>query len=57
MAEKTEKLLEEIKILLILQLFKSGVKPEEIGKVLGVGGSRIKNIIYGVGKKNDKRKD
>jgi len=54
MVEKTEKLLEDIKSLLILQASKAGVSSEEIGKCLGVGGSRIRNILTGVGKMKEK---
>ena len=49
--EKSEReLLEDIKSLLILTLYKSGTKSDQIGKVLGVKGSRIRNILSGIGK-------
>lgn len=57
MSDKTEKLLGDLKNLIVLQLYKSGVKPEEIGKTLGVGASRVKNIIYGVGKNDKERRE
>ncbi len=49
--EKSEReLLEDIKSLLILALSKSGFTSEQIGKSIGVKGSRIRNILSGVGK-------
>lgn len=54
MSEKIEKLLSEIKTLLILQLTRQGMTSEEIGKSLGVGGSMIRNIVTGASKKNGK---
>ena len=50
MPDKTEKLLEDIRSLLILQLSKSGVKSEEIGKPLKVKGSQIRKICSGLHK-------
>ena len=53
--EKSEReLLEEIKHLLILLAFKSGAKSEDIGKCIGVKGSRIRNILTGVRKSKKK---
>jgi hypothetical protein len=40
--------LEKIENLLVLIANKSGAKSEEIGDVLGVGGSQIRNILSGV---------
>jgi len=59
MNDKTERLLEEIKNLLILQLSKSEVKSEEIGKILGIDGSSVRHILAGTKhkkKKNGKEK-
>ncbi len=59
MTDKIEKLLEEIKSLIILQLSKSNIKSEEIGKVLGTDGSTIRHILAGTKhkrKKNEKTK-
>lgn len=53
--EKSEReLLEEIRSLLVLLVSKSGATSDEIGKCLGVGGSRIRNILTGVGKNKNK---
>ena len=54
-----KKLLEElatIRDLLILNASVSGAKSEDIGKCMGVGGSRIRNILTGVGKKKSKKR-
>jgi predicted transcriptional regulator len=53
MVNKVEKLLEDIRNLLILQLTKEKVTQAEVGKCLGVKNTRINNIILGVGKKKD----
>jgi len=54
--EKSEReLLEEIRSLLVIIASKSGAKSDEIGKALGVGGSRIRNILTGVGKKKNEK--
>ena len=45
MNDKTERLLEEIKNLLILQLSKSEVKSEEIGKISGIDESSVRHIL------------
>lgn len=52
--DKLERLMEDVKSLLILQLVKSGLKSEEIGKCLGVDGSTIRHIIGGTKKKSKK---
>ena len=52
--EKTEKLLEDIRNLLIFQLTKSNVKSEEIGKVLGIDSSTIRHILAGTKHKKKK---
>lgn len=57
MSDKTEKILEEIRNLLILQLTKSEVKSDEIGKVLGVDSSRIRQIVSGSKYKQKKSND
>jgi len=49
---KTE--LQDIRKLLILYASKTGATSDEIGKVLGVGGSQIRNIL--AGQKASKRK-
>lgn len=54
MTEKIERLLEDVKALLILQLTKLNVKSEEIGKVLGVDGSTIRHILVGTKRKQKK---
>ena len=51
MKEKIEKLLEDIRSLLILSLTKSGTTSEEIGKVLGVKGAQVRKIRSGLHKK------
>jgi hypothetical protein len=49
--------LEKIEYLLVLIATKSGAKSDEIGDVLGVGGSQIRNILSGVARgKTTKRK-
>jgi predicted ArsR family transcriptional regulator len=50
MAEKTDKLLEDIRSLIILQLSQSGVTSEDIGKALGVKGAQIRKIRSGLHK-------
>jgi len=45
MNNKIEKLLENIKNLLILQLSKSEVKSEEIGKISGIDESSVRHIL------------
>ncbi len=56
--EKSEReLLEEIRNLLVLLISKSKTTSNEIGKCLGVGGSRIRNILTGVGKNKKNSKD
>lgn len=56
--EKNERdLLEDIKSLLVLIASKSGSNSEQIGKVLGVKGSRIRNILTGVGKNKKNSKE
>lgn len=48
---------EKIEYLLVLIATKSGAKSDEIGDVLGVGGSQIRNILSGVARgKTTKRK-
>jgi hypothetical protein len=42
---------EAIKRLLILSLIKQGATSDEIGKVLGVGGSQIRNLLASGNKK------
>lgn len=55
MNDKTEKLLEEIRNLLVLQLTRSDVKSDEIGKILGIDSSSVRHILAGTKhKKNDK---
>lgn len=49
--EKTEKLLEEIKRLMILQLANNNVPKEDIGVVLGVSYKTIERMLPKVGKK------
>lgn len=49
--EKTEKLLEEIKRLLILQLANSDVSKEDIGTVLGVSYKTVERMLPKTGKK------
>ncbi|MGA8855568.1 MAG: hypothetical protein WB643_00215 [Candidatus Bathyarchaeia archaeon] len=49
--------LQDIRKLLILYASKSGATSDQIGDVLGVGGSQIRNILAGVsGGKATKRK-
>jgi hypothetical protein len=49
--------LEKIECLLVLIATKSGAKSDEVGDVLGVGGSQIRNILSGVARgKITKRK-
>jgi DNA-binding NarL/FixJ family response regulator len=43
--EKTEKLLEEIKSLIVLQLAQAGVSNEDIGAVLGVSYKTVERIL------------
>jgi hypothetical protein len=50
MTDKSEKLLEDIRNLLILQLTRSGVTSEEIGKPLKVKGAQIRKICSGLHK-------
>lgn len=55
--EKSEReLLEDIKKLLIIIATKNKASQEEIGKCLGVGRTRINNILMGVGVKKDGKK-
>ena len=54
MSDKTEKILEEIRNLIILQLTKSEVKSEEIGKILGIDSSSVRHIIAGTKYKKKK---
>jgi len=56
--EKSEReLLEDIKSLLVLIASKSNATSDDIGKCIGVGGSRVRNILTGVGKNVKKRKN
>jgi len=55
MIDKTEKLLEDIRNLLILQLTGTKVNSEEIGKVLGIDGSSVRHILAGT--KHKKRRN
>lgn len=47
MRDKSEKLLEDIRNLLILQLNRSGLSSDEIGKPLNVKGAQIRKICSG----------
>ncbi|MBS3104191.1 hypothetical protein J4222_04470 [Candidatus Woesearchaeota archaeon] len=55
MTERVEKLLEQIKSLMILQMSKSNIKSEEIGKVLGTDGSNIRHILAGTKHKRNRK--
>jgi Mn-dependent DtxR family transcriptional regulator len=57
MSDKTEKLLEDIRNLLVLHLSKAKVNSEEIGKIIGIDSSSVRHILAGTKhkrKKNDK---
>jgi len=43
--EKVEKILEEIKKLIILQLYRDGATTQEIGELLGVSYKTIERIL------------
>lgn len=55
MSDKTEKLLENIRDLLILQLSKTKVTSEEIGKIIGMDSSSVRHILAGT--KHKRKKD
>lgn len=55
MTEKIEYLLKDIRSLLILQLIKSGTTSEEIGKCLGIKGSRVRQIACGLNTNKSKK--
>lgn len=55
--EKSEReLQEEIKTILLVIASKLGAKSEDIGRALGVDGSRIRHILRGSEKKNVAKK-
>ena len=43
--------MKDIKALLILLLSSQNVNSEEIGKVLGVGGSQVRNVLSGANRR------
>lgn len=53
--EKTEKLLEEIKKLLVLQLSANDVSKEDIGTVLGVSYKTVERMLPKATKKKAKK--
>lgn len=52
---ETQKTLEQIRDLLIMQLSKSGVKSDEIGKTIGLDGSTVRHILAGTKAKRAKK--
>jgi len=46
-----KKALENMTALLVLIAYRSGAKSDEIGKVLGVSGGQIRNILAGTHKR------
>jgi len=54
MSDKTEKFLEDIRNLIILQLSKSKIGSEEIGKIIGIDASSVRHILAGTKHKRKK---